>query len=74
MDQRSLSGYGPWGCKESMHAHTHRVLRPETKDLSDALLLHLWPFRQSLLGLILKRGWKSLSELRVLFFQAGLYG
>ena len=22
MDQRGLSGYGPWGCKESMHAHT----------------------------------------------------
>ena len=26
MDQRGLSGYGPWGCKESMHAHTRGSL------------------------------------------------
>ena len=31
MDQRSLSGYGPWGCKESMRAHTGFFgLRPRT--------------------------------------------
>ena len=47
---------------------THSVLRPETTDLSDALLLRLWPLRQSLLGLILDGGWKSLSVLGVLFF------